>query len=145
MSYRQFYRSVTNRRIAGVAGGIAEYFGVDPTPIRLLWLLALFLGGSGFLAYIIAWIVIPEAPLSETSQLRPLNSMEAVPERPRNSDWAGSQQRNIFMYIGILLILLGGIFLLKVLLPWNITPYTWALFFIVLGVLLLIPHRKEPK
>jgi phage shock protein PspC (stress-responsive transcriptional regulator) len=145
LSYKQLYRSVTNRRIAGVAGGIAEYFGVDPTPIRLLWLLALLLGGSGFLAYIIAWIVIPEAPLSEASQIQPLNSAGPTLDQPRNPDWAGSQQRNIFMYIGIFLILLGGFFLLQVLLPWNITPYTWALFFIVLGVLLLIPHRKEPK
>lgn len=145
MSYKQLYRSVTNRRIGGVAGGIAEYFGVDPTPIRLLWLLAIFLGGSGFLAYLLAWIVIPEAPLSQTSQPQPINSVEAAPEQPRSPEWGGAQQRNLFMYIGIFLILLGGIFLLKTLLPWNITPYTWALFFIVLGVLLLIPRRKEPK
>lgn len=145
MSYKQLYRSVHNRRIAGVAGGIAEYFGVDPTPIRLLWLLAIFLGGSGFLGYLIAWIVIPEAPLSETNQPQPLSSNENTPEPSHSPQWSGSLQRNGFMYIGIFLILLGGIFLIKTFLPWDITPYTWALFLIILGVLLLIPRRKEPK
>jgi phage shock protein C len=46
--------------IAGVAGGIAEYFNVDVSIIRLLWVLAIFAVGGGLLAYIIAWIIIPE-------------------------------------------------------------------------------------
>lgn len=49
-----------NRMIAGVCGGIAEYFSIDPTLIRLAWVLFCALGGSGVLAYIIAAIVIPE-------------------------------------------------------------------------------------
>ncbi len=58
----KLYRSKKNRIIAGVCGGIGEYFNVDPTLIRLLWLLISILGGSGILAYIIAWIIIPEEP-----------------------------------------------------------------------------------
>jgi phage shock protein PspC (stress-responsive transcriptional regulator) len=145
LSYKQLYRSISNRRIAGVAGGIAEYFGVDPTPIRLLWLLAIFLGGSGFLAYLLAWIIIPEAPLAQTSQSQSTDSVETTPVQQSNPDWNRFGQRNIMVYIGTFLILLGGIFLLKTLLPWDLTPYTWALFLIVLGVLLIIPRRKEPK
>lgn len=49
-----------NKMIAGVCGGIAEYFSIDPTLIRLAWVLFCALGGSGVLAYIIAAIVIPE-------------------------------------------------------------------------------------
>jgi len=48
--------------IAGVCGGIGEYFEVDPTLIRLLWILFIFAGGAGVLAYIVAWIVVPERP-----------------------------------------------------------------------------------
>lgn len=62
MSYKTLYRSVTNRRIAGVAAGIAEYFGIDPTIVRLIWLFSVFFFCGGVLAYIIAWIVIPEGP-----------------------------------------------------------------------------------
>ncbi len=57
---KRLFRSKRNRIIAGVCGGIGEYFGIDPTVIRLLWVLFTFIGGSGILAYIICWIVIPE-------------------------------------------------------------------------------------
>ncbi len=56
----RLYRSKRNRMIAGVCGGIGEYFNVDPTFIRLLWVLFTFAYGSGVLAYIIAWIIIPD-------------------------------------------------------------------------------------
>lgn len=48
--------------IFGVCGGIGEYFDVDPTLVRLLWLLFALWGGAGVLAYLIAWIIIPEEP-----------------------------------------------------------------------------------
>ena len=57
---KKLYRSQTDRKIAGVCGGIAEYFDIDPTLVRLGWILFLFAGGSGILAYIIAWIVMPD-------------------------------------------------------------------------------------
>jgi len=57
---KRLFRSKSNRIIAGVCGGVGEYFGIDPTVVRLLWVLFTFLGGSGILAYIICWIVIPE-------------------------------------------------------------------------------------
>lgn len=60
----RLYRSKKNRIIAGVCGGIGEYFKVDPTLIRLLWLLISILsaGAGGVVAYIIAWVIIPEEP-----------------------------------------------------------------------------------
>lgn len=51
----------TNKMLCGVCAGIAEYFNLDPTIIRLLWVILTFFGGSGILAYIIAAIIIPEA------------------------------------------------------------------------------------
>lgn len=59
---KRLYRSRTDRKICGVAAGIAGYFGVDPTLVRLLWVLAFFGFGVGLLAYIIAAMVIPEEP-----------------------------------------------------------------------------------
>jgi len=58
---KKLYRSKKNRLIAGVCGGIGEYLDVDPTLIRLLWVL-LSLEGIGIPGYIIAWIIIPEEP-----------------------------------------------------------------------------------
>ena len=62
MMDRRLYKSNENKMIDGVCGGIAEYFGIDPTLVRLGWVLFCALGGSGFLAYIIAAIVIPRNP-----------------------------------------------------------------------------------
>lgn len=59
---KRLYRSKTERKISGVCGGIAEYFDVDPTLIRLLWLCAIFFAGGGLFAYIVAIIVVPEKP-----------------------------------------------------------------------------------
>ena len=55
-------KSNRNRMLCGVCGGIAEYFGLDPTLVRLGWILLSALAGSGLLAYIIAAIVIPRDP-----------------------------------------------------------------------------------
>jgi phage shock protein PspC (stress-responsive transcriptional regulator) len=57
-------RSVTDSKIAGVCGGLAEYFGVDATPIRALWIVLSILPGAvigGLLVYLVAWILIPKA------------------------------------------------------------------------------------
>ena len=49
------------RKLCGVCGGIAEYFNIDPTVVRLLWLLLVLFAGTGILAYIVAAIIMPEA------------------------------------------------------------------------------------
>jgi phage shock protein C len=59
---KKFYRSRENRIIAGVCGGLAEYFDIDPIIIRLITLILVLSFGSGLIAYIIAWIVVPEEP-----------------------------------------------------------------------------------
>jgi len=59
---KKLYRSKNNRMVAGVCGGIAEYFDIDPTLVRLLTLLFVFLGGAGVVTYLIAWIIIPKKP-----------------------------------------------------------------------------------
>lgn len=62
MSGKKLYKSRDNRMISGVCAGIAEYFNMDPTIIRLAWVLFSLLGGSGLLAYIIAALIMPDRP-----------------------------------------------------------------------------------
>ena len=59
MNGKRLYRSESNRMLCGVCAGIAEYFNLDTTLIRLAWALFCVLGGSGVLAYILAAIIIP--------------------------------------------------------------------------------------
>ena len=62
METKRLYRSRTERLVCGVCGGVAEYFNIDPTIVRLAFLLFVFCAGSGVLAYIIAAIVMPDDP-----------------------------------------------------------------------------------
>lgn len=67
MNGKKLYKSRNDKKISGVCAGIAEYFGIDPTLIRLLWaIVTLFTVGTGVLAYIICAIIIPEMPDGET-------------------------------------------------------------------------------
>ena len=79
MTTKKLYRSQTERMIAGVCGGIAEYSNLDPTIVRLLFILLLFLGGNGLLVYLILMIVMPLGPAA-------LN-----PGQPENTDSSSEQ------------------------------------------------------
>ena len=59
---RKLDRSKTNRQVAGVCGGLAEYFGIDATLIRVLFVLLAVLGGSGVVVYVAMWIIVPKQP-----------------------------------------------------------------------------------
>ena len=63
MEGKKLYKSNTDKKIAGVCGGIAEYFNIDSTLVRLGWVLFCALGGSGVLAYILAALIIPDQPV----------------------------------------------------------------------------------
>ena len=60
---KKLYKSETNKMLAGVCGGIAEYFNIDPTLVRLGWVVFCAPGGSGLLAYIIMAIIMPSRPI----------------------------------------------------------------------------------
>lgn len=59
---KRLYRSNSERMLGGVCGGLGKYFSVDPTLIRLAWVVFSLCGGAGVLAYLIAWIIIPSEP-----------------------------------------------------------------------------------
>jgi len=103
---KKLYRSQKQKIVAGVCGGIAEYFEIDPVLIRLIWIVLIVFGGTGILAYLIAWIVIPREngtcgnyPPSEESPGEP--AAQNFSEKPQN----GSPDARLFW--GIVLILVG--------------------------------------
>ena len=59
-NYRRLMRSTTDRRIAGVCGGVVKYLNIDPTVVRIIFLIALLCGSFGFWAYLIIWLAAPE-------------------------------------------------------------------------------------
>ncbi len=60
MTERRLTRSTTDRQVAGVAGGVAAYFDLDPNLVRIAWVVAALAGGAGVFLYVILWIVLPE-------------------------------------------------------------------------------------
>lgn len=66
MATKKLFKSRKNRVICGVCGGIGEYFNIDPTLIRLIWIILIFCFGTGLLAYLIAALIIPEISDGET-------------------------------------------------------------------------------
>ena len=65
---KKLYRSMEEKKIAGVCGGIAEYFRIDPTIVRLVWAAVCLFAGTGVLAYIICALIIPEKPTEQIEE-----------------------------------------------------------------------------
>jgi phage shock protein C len=59
---KRLQRSRTEKMLAGVCGGLAEYFEVDPTIVRVIWVAVTLIGGAGILAYLILWVIVPQQP-----------------------------------------------------------------------------------
>ncbi|MDP4182044.1 MAG: PspC domain-containing protein [Bacillota bacterium] len=71
---KKLCRSRKNKVISGVCGGIGEYFSTDPTIVRLVWGAAIFLGGTGFLAYIVAMFIMPKCESDDYNQFSSANN-----------------------------------------------------------------------
>jgi phage shock protein PspC (stress-responsive transcriptional regulator) len=134
---KRLYRSTTHRVIGGVAGGLAEYFDIDPVLIRILFVVAVFAGGSGILAYVIAWIIIPEQP-RENTMSTPTNPQPQgapppapPPQPPKKDEKRGS------VVGGMVLLVLGLLFLANNFLPDFHFEDWWPLILVAIGAGLL--------
>ena len=79
--YRRLYRSRSERMIGGVCGGLGEYFSIDPTLVRVLFVAFALIGGPGLIAYILLLIIVPEEPLQQT-----MSPVESEPGEPEGSE-----------------------------------------------------------
>lgn len=134
---KQVYRSQTNRMIAGVAGGIGEYFSVDPTIIRLIFVILAIAGGTGVLAYIIGWVIIPEAPRSKQEATMAEEPSSTSPHTTTHEHHAHAEpQRNSQgrMLAGLILIALGAAFFIQQTVGFDIWHYAWPIILIVIGL-----------
>ncbi len=126
---KKLYRSNRDKMVAGVCGGIAEYFHVDSSLVRLLWVLMVVLGGTGVLLYIIGWIIIPEREDSETVE-SPVISPEGQTKTSSN-------------LFGVLLIGVGIMLLLDTMVPWRSLARFWPVVLIIAGLLMIVSWRGD--
>lgn len=132
MPRKKLYRSRENAMLGGVCAGLAEYFDVDPSLIRLATVILLFAGGTGILAYIVAWIIIPQGPLvsKATATESDSENQKEVTESPDKSKFI----------VGIILIVLGFLFLMNTLSVWTWFSFfrLWPIVLIVIGAVVIL-------
>lgn len=138
---KKLYRSRENRVIAGVCGGLGEYFNIDPVIIRIILLLMFFLQGMGIMLYIIAWIIIPahnEEEEHQTSETHTGNTNHEFQSRSA-------------LIVGIFLVLIGVFFLIKnfwfyeYLRVWGeySLKYIFPLLLVITGIYLLVRSKTK--
>src|SRR5689334_10114665 len=138
---RRLYRCSHDRRIAGVAAGLAEYFDLDPTLMRVLWFLSIFFtGGLAILLYLALAIIIPLEPMTEHDATQTY----AVSDNHRHTARGDGSGRWI-TFFGLVLILFGGLALLDSVLPSYIDAwrYLGPAFVVGIGGLLVVASLRR--
>jgi phage shock protein C len=135
---KKLYRSGIDRMVAGVCAGVADYFAIDPTIVRVLWFLASFIGGIGVAAYIISLILIPENP-----------EHIGVPDSEKK------RSPNPGLVIGIGIVCFGLLMLFKGPSPfrWNYAwpfvwfgwEFMWSILLIGLGAWFIVHNVQKSK
>ena len=143
MKNKRLYRSIRDRQIAGVCGGIADYFNVDPILVRIVFIIVALAGGSGVLAYFILWIVVPRDPEpwvqpDQQPDDQPMDREEFGPHHPSFNRW---ERRHHLKHRtghrpvigGLVLVTLGILLLLDSLVPNLNFHQLWPILLIVIG------------
>jgi phage shock protein PspC (stress-responsive transcriptional regulator) len=139
---RRLYRCRHDRRLAGVSAGLAEFFDLDPTLVRLLWFLSIFVtGGLSILLYIGLAFIVPEEPLTDQDLTEPGAAGTYAHRHATRGEGSGRWAT----FIGVALILLGGLALVDALLPsWvDSWRYLGPAFFVGIGALLVFGSMRR--
>lgn len=147
MAVKRLYRSRKDQMIAGVCGGIAEYFDLDPALVRLAFVLLLFAGGASVLLYIAGMIIIPENPHQKPRKQESLDqklekaghTIEEKAEELGETFTDNTNKGRTTLMLGAILLAVGAWFIFRSFLPgWISMGNLWPLMLIGLGVLLIV-------
>jgi phage shock protein PspC (stress-responsive transcriptional regulator) len=141
---KKLYRSRKYRVFGGVAGGLAEYFGLDPILMRVIFIIITLINGIGILLYVVLWIVLPEVPFEVAFKI----NSDAQAPKPEEVDsnitlpevQSHGKGRII---IGSILIIIGGLFFLERMLPsFDFEDFLPALL-IIIGLALIWNSKRK--
>ncbi|TYQ16112.1 UNVERIFIED_CONTAM: phage shock protein C (PspC) family protein [Acetivibrio alkalicellulosi] len=145
---KKITRSRKNRVIEGVCGGLAEYFDIDATIVRLGFVISIFFGGTGIIAYIVAALVIPGEKKYKPSNFYNEDTESFSTEYDEDRDFSktmgdtgdySKKDRNK-AFIGVGLIILGSVFFLSQFIN---TKFLFPVVLIVVGFAIVVKGRKE--
>lgn len=143
---KRLYRSESDKVIAGVCGGIGKYFGIDPTIVRVLFVLVALAGGAGVLAYLILMIIMPS---EHSSEMPPKETIKQNAEELKNNVKAAaekisehSQTDTSQVWWGVILLVIGIYFLLSNFNLFDIDfGKLWPLLLVGLGFVVLLKRK----
>lgn len=143
MTNKKLYRNEDGALIAGICGGLADYFDVDVTLIRVIFVLLLIGGGSGFLIYLVLWLITPVKGEEETDFKE--EAGELVEKTVKKTKTMAKEikkeikfQKRSGGFLGIVLMMLGVLILLEKIIPIFIRwDYVWPIVLITFGAYLV--------
>lgn len=164
-NYKKLTRSRKNRVIGGVAGGLGEYFDMDPILLRILFIFLTLFGGAGLILYLVLLIVMPEDlsnPFGETVETETfvidedgntIYEKKKENEETESTDGFGKNQdfprqknnRIITTAIGLTLIFLGGFILLSHFVSFNWYKYLLPCILLVAGIIILVSSSRSKR
>lgn len=127
MNGKKLFRSENERIIAGIAGGLAQYFGTDPILIRIIFIFLAFMGGGGIALYILLWMFVP----AENQVTEKADIVHEVDRHAKNSN------RNVHIILGVFITLIGAMLLADNFLPFLSFSKIWPVFVVLFGILVL--------
>jgi phage shock protein C len=139
----RLFRSKTSRILGGVAGGLGEYLQIDPTIIRIAFMLITIFGGSGLILYLVLWLIVPTKDQSDNPDDYISDNIKDFKAKTREfGSTIQAQRGNTRYFLGLILLGLGVIFLMENfgMLPFFRMERFWPLLLIVLGLLMM--NRK---
>lgn len=150
MRNKTLYRSCKNRIIGGVAGGLGEYFEIDPVLIRLVFVLLAIPGGAGVIIYLISWLIIPEDPSCAGEKPANEEIKEGLKKEPNSepSDKKSVERENKQSegraIAGLVVLAFGVVFLVQNITGINLWTNFWPIVLIIigLGVILSAKNRR---
>ena len=141
-NHKKLYRSTNDKVIAGVCGGLGEYFDIDSTIIRIVFILLAVSGGSGIIIYLVMALIVPTKKGGSDIKANAedlANQTKKVAENFKNSE----NRRN---FLGIIVVAIGFLVLLKNLVPvklvWLNSGVFWSLIIIFVGLFLITKNKK---
>ena len=144
MEQKKMYRLRDDRIVAGVCSGLGEYFGVDSTLIRLIFVILTIWGGIGIILYIVCWVLLPEKnmPKSEKSE----KEEKAVASNAPKTDSHNVRQIQGAEVVGLIVLLFGLLFLFRnvfSMFHWFNANYFWPIILIVVGIFLIATAERN--
>lgn len=152
---QRLYRSRSGAILGGVCGGLGDYFNIDSNIIRLVFVILTFINGVGLLLYLAVWLIVPREETTEKTTLKEtvhIAAEEIVEKAQGIGKEIGravrrSSSSNASVFLGIILLLLGSVFLMHNLgLGWFFGlgfNLLWPALLIIGGVILLLRRRKR--